>query len=74
LIFSSNRYGLPAVTSTNFQGQPQTVQVSQLYMTGLVVDETTIRTYGAVYLWNQSQAHLNTTPAWEDFNIPIVVY
>ena len=29
--------------------------------------------YPAIYLWNQSQATLNITPAWRDFHIPIVI-
>jgi hypothetical protein len=72
IIFSSNRYGLPTVT-TNFGGTPMVVELSQLYMTAVVTDETTTYTYPAVYLWNQPQNRLNTTPAWQDFHIPIVV-
>ena len=37
LIFSSNRYGLPPVT-TSSNGQTKIVQVSQLYITAVVVD------------------------------------
>jgi hypothetical protein len=73
LIFSSNRYGLPPVT-TSANGQTKTVQVSQLYVTAVVVDETNVvNHYSAIYLWNQPQNRLNTTPAWENFHIPIVV-
>jgi Tol biopolymer transport system component len=73
LIFSSNRYGLPPVTTTA-NGQTKTVQVSQLYITAVVADETSISTrYPAIYLWNQPQSRLNTTPAWDNFHIPIVV-
>jgi Tol biopolymer transport system component len=72
LIFSSNRYGLPPVT-TSANGQTKTVQVSQLYITAVVTDEQNIYTYPAIYLWNQPQNRLNTTPAWENFHIPIVV-
>jgi hypothetical protein len=72
IIFSSNRYGLPNVT-TNFGGTATTVEVSQLYMTAVVTDEISTYTYPAVYLWNQPQSRLNTTPAWQDFHIPIVV-
>ena len=41
MIFSSNRYGLPPVT-TSSNGQTKTVQVSQLYITAVVVDEINI--------------------------------
>jgi WD40-like Beta Propeller Repeat len=73
MIFSSNRYGLPPVT-TSVNGQSKTVQVSQLYITAVTVEEVTISTvYPAIYLWNQPQDRLNTTPAWDNFHIPIVV-
>jgi hypothetical protein len=74
LIFSSNRYGLPPVT-TSSNGQSTTVQVSQLYITAVTVEgEVNIVTkHAAIYLWNQPQSRLNTTPAWDNFNIPIVV-
>jgi hypothetical protein len=73
MIFSSNRYGLPPVT-TMANGQTKIVQVSQLYITAVVADETGVSTkYPAIYLWNQPQGRLNTTPAWDNFHIPIVV-
>jgi hypothetical protein len=72
IIFSSNRYGLPTVT-TNFGGTSMVVELSQLYMTAVVTDEVNTYSYPAVYLWNQPQTRLNTTPAWQDFHIPIVV-
>jgi len=72
MIFSSNRYGIPPVT-TSSGGSTKIVQVSQLYITALVADEVSITTFPAIYLWNQPQNRLNTTPAWENFNIPIVV-
>ena len=60
--------------TTSSNGQTKTVQVSQLYITAVVVDETNVVTpYPAIYLWNQPQNRLNTTPAWENFHIPIVV-
>jgi hypothetical protein len=43
--------------------------VPQLYVTGVVEDETSIRTYPAIYLWNQPAAENNHTPAWDDFEI-----
>jgi hypothetical protein len=61
LIFSSWREGARYPT-----GGP----VAQLYMTAVAVDETSIRTYPAVYLWNQPAASSNHTPAWDIFQIP----
>ena len=72
LVFSTNHYGLPTVT-TNFNATTTVVAVSQLYVTAIVVDEMRVTTYPAVYLWNQPQNLLNTTPAWENFHIPAVV-
>ena len=69
MIFSSNRYGTPPVTSAN----QSAVQVSQLYITAVVKSELTTATYPAIYLYNQDPTRLNTTPAWQDFNIPIVI-
>jgi hypothetical protein len=68
LIFSSNRYGTPPVIAND----KSVVQVSQLYITAIVVDATSTQTFPAIYLWNQSAATLNTTPAWDPFKIPIV--
>ena len=42
----------------------------QLYITGVVVDGTTVQTYGALYLWNQPADENNHTPAWDFFMIP----
>jgi hypothetical protein len=68
LIFSSNRYGTPPVVAND----KSVVQVSQLYATAIVVDGASVKTYPAIYLWNQSPATLNTTPAWDPFKIPLV--
>jgi Tol biopolymer transport system component len=71
LIFSSNRYGTAPVASAN----GSMVEVSQLYITAVVVDGEMhqVSTYPAIYLYNQDVNRLNTTPAWQDFNIPIVI-
>ena len=71
IIFSSNRYGTPPVASAN----NSLVEVSQLYITAVVVSGELhqIGTYPAIYLYNQDPKRLNTTPAWQDFNIPIVI-
>jgi hypothetical protein len=61
------------VTTTS-NGTTKVVQVSQLYITAVVADENTVSVrYPAIYLWNQPQSRLNTTPAWDNFHIPIVV-
>ena len=59
LIFSSYRYDV---------SPPR----GQLYMTAVVSSEIEVTSYPAVYLWNQDLATSNHTPAWEEFQIPIV--
>src|SRR5207248_976341 len=53
-------------------GEP-VIQVSQLYMT-LVTKEpdSSLKSYPAVYMWNQTSNTLNTTPIWEDVVIPVI--
>jgi hypothetical protein len=70
-IFSSNRAEIAPVRSNYFGGS--TVQVSQLYMSAVVVSGNTADTYPAIYLWNQSPATVNTTPVWESLEIPRVI-
>jgi hypothetical protein len=41
----------------------------QLYVTEVVEDELSIKTYPAIYLWNQPAAESNHTPAWDKFDI-----
>jgi hypothetical protein len=72
MIFSSNRYNPTPMTVMN-DGMSATVYVSQLYITAVVKTETAWVTYPAIYLYNQPPNRLNTTPAWQDFNIPIVI-
>jgi len=43
--------------------------VPQLYVSGVVVDGTSVTTYPAVYLWNQPADQNNHTPAWDEFDI-----
>ena len=43
----------------------------QLFVTPVVVDGGTIKTYPALYLWNQPAGEGNHTPAWDNFAIPI---
>jgi len=44
----------------------------QLYLTGVVVEGSTVTTYPALYLWNQPPDESNHTPAWDVFEIPPV--
>ncbi len=70
MIFSSNRYGTPAQVDRS----GSLVQVSQLYIAAMVIsgEFNQVVTYPAIYLYNQDSTRLNTMPAWQDFNIPIV--
>jgi hypothetical protein len=63
LIFSSWRDGARAANMA---------PIAQLYVTGVVQDETGISTNGAIYLWNQPADVSNHTPAWDVFQIPVV--
>jgi hypothetical protein len=73
IIFSSNRYNPSPMSVTN-DNMSATVYVSQLYITAVVkADGKPLQTYPAIYLYNQPSNRLNTTPAWQDFNIPIVI-
>jgi hypothetical protein len=73
LLFSSNRSDIPPVMrrypDPAGTGDPL-VQVTQLYMTGVVVEGAKIQSFPAVYLWNQPTDTLNTTPIWENLVIP----
>jgi hypothetical protein len=80
LIFSSNRADIPpgmaACSPTPcYNGYVKApIPISQLYMTGIIVGETGIEsTTPAIYLWNQPTDTINTTPAWENFKIPMVM-
>lgn len=66
LVFSSVRAGLPAARGVDLS----THQISQLYVAPVVVTETTITSFPAIYLWNQPVDRVNTTPAWATFSIP----
>lgn len=63
VIFSSSRDGY------TLQKDPGK-KASQLYVTGVVVEGTTVHTYPAIYLWNQDPGTSNHTPAWDVFKIP----
>ena len=70
MIFSSNRSTLPPGTSS----KGRTIQISQLYLAPVLISGETfqVTTYPAIYLWNQPTTSVNTTPAWETFDIPII--
>lgn len=71
LVFSSNRSDIPPVQSS--YGAKRSIQISQLYIAPVIVDETGIpHSYPAIYLWNQPKDTVNTTPAWETFQLPPV--
>jgi hypothetical protein len=56
LVFSSKRAGTGA---------------AQLYITSLVqASDGTLKTHGAIYLWNQPSTESNHTPAWDAFKVP----
>jgi hypothetical protein len=42
----------------------------QLYVAPIVVTGGTVKSYAALYLWNQPEAEHNHTPAWDKFDIP----
>lgn len=43
----------------------------QLYVVGVVFDETGLRAYKALYLWNQPAAEGNHTAAWDVFKLVV---
>jgi hypothetical protein len=43
----------------------------QLYIAPVVIEGSTVKTYPALYLWNQPADENNHTPAWDDFQIPL---
>jgi hypothetical protein len=72
IIYSSNRTGIPCVTSS-YDGKCH--KISQLYLTAISVENGRYRTYRSVYLWWQapptdSSPMVNTTPVWDLITIP----
>lgn len=45
---------------------------SRLFMAAFTVEGGKVKTYPAVYLWNQDESSNNLTPAWDEFKIPEV--
>lgn len=74
LIFSSTRDTPPeqraSVTDPNYE--PIETLYSRLYMAAFTVENNKVKTYPAVYLWNQDETSNNLTPAWDEFKIPEV--
>jgi len=90
LVFSSGRnYGDDFTTQFDLESNPASSftglrKSSQLYLAAIVVDNTTkeIKTYPAVYIWNQNRApgatagtaaslhYSNLTPAWDPIKLP----
>jgi hypothetical protein len=76
-MFSSNRSDIPDVDRTypdpSNTGEAK-IHVTQLYAS-VVVDspENGLKSYPAIYLWNQPTDTLNMTPIWENLAIPSVI-
>lgn len=69
VVFSSNRADIPPVTSK--YGAKRQIQISQLYIAPVIIPEIgPPQSYPAIYLWNQDPTTVNTTPAWESFQLP----
>jgi hypothetical protein len=64
LVFSSTRDPM-SVDPATMMTHPQ------LYVAPIVVGPGgVIKTYSALYLWNQPEAEHNHTPAWDNFDLP----
>ena len=61
----SRRFYWLTFSSTRTGGRPQ------LFITPVVDDGEAVRTYPALYLWNQPADENNHTPAWDVFDIPV---
>jgi hypothetical protein len=76
LVFSSARkYDGQFQIAPNKYTPPGTdARSSQMYLATIVVSPAgAITDYPAVYIWNQTPATSNLTPAWDEFKIPDVV-
>ncbi len=72
LIFSSARAYAGQFTLPQDEFSPQDTRSSQLYLAPVVVEADAVRTYPAIYLYNQTTNTTNLTPAWDEFKIPNV--
>ncbi len=52
-----------------FSSRRGTARLPQIYVAPVVVTETGIETYPAIYLWNQPANESNHTPAWDTLQI-----
>ncbi|MFI5290056.1 MAG: hypothetical protein ACHQ17_10425, partial [Polyangia bacterium] len=43
----------------------------QIYVAPVVIENGQVKSYPALYLWNQPADQNNHTPAWDNFQIPI---
>jgi len=76
LVFSSARkYDEQFQIAPNTYTPPGTdARSSQMYLATIVVSATgQVSNFPAVYIWNQTPATSNLTPAWDEFKIPEVV-
>ncbi len=53
-----------------FSSRRGTSRLPQIYVAPVVVTESGIETYPAIYLWNQPASEANHTPAWDNLQIP----
>lgn len=67
LIFSSARAYRGQFTLERDEYSPEKTDSSQLYVAPVVVEGTTITSYPALYLYNQTTNTTNLTPAWDRF-------
>jgi hypothetical protein len=75
LVFSSARKydGQFMIAPNNYTPPHLDARSSQMYLATIVVSPTGMVTdYPAVYIWNQTPATSNLTPAWDEFKIPDV--
>ncbi len=54
-----------------FSSKRNDLSTPQLFVTPVVIDSGVMKTYPALYLWNQLTTEGNHTPAWDNFQIPI---
>jgi hypothetical protein len=82
LVFSSSRDGM-LFNPGNLKDGNNALPTSQLYVTAIVDDGSTLSTYPALYIWNQPTTYSgaqsyngshqsNHTPTWEIVDIPPV--
>jgi hypothetical protein len=77
VLFSSSRADLPPVPRNgecpNEPPCDPNISITQLYISVVVDDGHGLKSYPAIYLWNQPTDTLNMTPIWENLSIPRVV-